>query len=443
MWAKLRATVRWTPWRDISARRAFVRAAHIAVCGFSFCTAMAAYANGPDTFSYQIQFPASPTSGADALASFDSRAQPMLASMACGSDVQYALNQNTANEDMTGLLIAKLEWAAGHPDGQGQRRISGPCTFLRYFGASDLCNQLSLNNCQTGASQALKDAFRTDFVRKYFPSACFFQSTVQLVTLSETRALRSPVASNGPGIVAIQFTEQPECLIAQINSSLLAMRKFEQMGTSGAPCFFFGKSTGEWDFSVRNLTRLAYLNARYHDRVQMPLISAAALKWMEEQLLTADGAPAQEKYSFAGCGNTEESTGSSQDRADERDWTDQPFWQSVGDFLWGLFKLFVIIVLAYLFALAFIVLLGTGVVGALIALGATAAAVAAVILLGGQIIPETENHLLQINTSKYLRNQMILVDVPGDSDGANRYRKDQSAVRDWLLVKMQSILKGD
>ena len=68
---------------------------------------------------------------------------------------------------------------------------------------------------------------------------------------------------------------------------------------------------------------------------------------------------------------------------------------------------------------------------------AGALAAAAVGLLASANVPETENHLLMINTSKYLKNQQIIVDLGWDSDGAARYREDQLALRAWLLSHMQ------
>mgnify|MGYP001453156262 CR=1 FL=1 len=41
-----------------------------------------------------------------------------------------------------------------------------------------------------------------------------------------------------------------------------------------------------------------------------------------------------------------------------------------------------------------------------------------------------------INSSKYLKNQQIIVDLGWDSDGAARYRQDQLALRAWLMREL-------
>jgi hypothetical protein len=211
------------------------------------------------------------------------------------------------------------------------------------------------------------------------------------------------------------------------------------MGTDESQCHLFGKNVGDWDIPVRNLTRLAYLNARNGRHQRAPqIIHPTALNNLQEQLLNADGGPADEKYALADCGNTENSTGSSQERADEKDWTDEPFWQTIGDILWFLLKVIIVIVIIYVAAWLLVGALAAGILAGIVGV----AIVVGSIIVFVDSIPETENHLLMINTSKYLKNQIIINEVP-NSDGTNRYRKDQAAVKDWLMVKMQSVLKND
>lgn len=434
-----------------------------AVCGVLislFFFTPSAYAFGPDLFSYQIPFPAAPSSGADPAQSRDERATQLLRSLACGSEVDYSSSQTTAGEDSTAFLIAKFEWATGHPDLQGNPHLemngqpldaNSPCTFTRYFQPPDLCSFVETEQqCTDGNNKKDADAvawranltaeIKARFADSFIGQFPYCSGFLPGLNVSVGVGAAPPAAAVGADIVRVDFQVPHDCLVAQINWSLEKMAVVGHMGTDGSQCHVVAKNKGDWDVAVRNLTRLDYLNRRYARR-QTPapeIIHAAALQNLDEQLLTADGAPADEKYAIADCGNTEDSTGTSQDRADERDWTDEPFWQTLGDILWFLLKLIIVIVVIYVAAWLLVGVVGAGIVG----VTAAAVAGAAVVILFVDSIPETENHLLMINTSKYLKNQVIIGDVP-TSDGTSRYRKDQAAVKDWLLVKMQSILKGD
>jgi hypothetical protein len=58
-------------------------------------------------------------------------------------------------------------------------------------------------------------------------------------------------------------------------------------------------------------------------------------------------------------------------------------------------------------------------------------------------ITETENHLLAINSTKYLDNQLIIQDLGADSDLAASYIDDQKDLKQWLLGRMHSYLQSD
>lgn len=429
-----------------------------AVCAVLLCFATLSHAAGPDLFSYQIKFPPSPGSVSDAAKSLDDRATRILASLACGSEVDYAANQTDAGEDSTAFLIAKFEWVTGHPDQQGaphlflnngQPGASPPCTFTRYFQPPDLCSYAETQQqCDDGNRLAeparsawranLAQSLRTQLPAKFLAQFPYCQGSPPSVILSVGMGVAPPFAALGPDIVRLDFTVPHDCLVAQINWSLEKMTVVGNLGTDGSQCHVFGKNKGDWDVPVRNLTRLAYLNARSQLHQMPEIIHDPALRNLQEQLLNADGGPADEKYPLAGCGNQENSTGTSQERADERDWTDEPFWKTIGDILSFLLKVLIVIVVIYLIALALVGYLAAGIVAAVVGVAVAGGA----IIVFVDSIPETENHLLMINSSKYLKNQIILDEVP-NSDGANRYRKDQAAVKDWLLSRMQSFLKND
>ena len=58
-------------------------------------------------------------------------------------------------------------------------------------------------------------------------------------------------------------------------------------------------------------------------------------------------------------------------------------------------------------------------------------------------VPETENHLLMIETSRYLTNQAMLGELGPNYPNADVIREQQEEVKNWLLARLQSIAKND
>ena len=57
--------------------------------------------------------------------------------------------------------------------------------------------------------------------------------------------------------------------------------------------------------------------------------------------------------------------------------------------------------------------------------------------------PESENHRLMIESSRYLNNQIILAEIgPGD-DNKKYIASDQAQVREWILTRLQRIVEED
>lgn len=226
------------------------------------------------------------------------------------------------------------------------------------------------------------------------------------------------------------------CLTAQINTVLAGAQQGDlQLGTSKFPCYIVGAATrGEWDATLRVLIRIFYLD---RDR-EVGIITGDALTNLHDKLLSVDGSPAEESYSLLECGNKERSTGSAEDRADEHSWEDDAL-DDVGDFFGWLFKRLLLLIAAAA------ILIGAGaiagVLGSLLAGVIAAAAVAGLIVVAFLRVPETENHLMQINSAKFLINQVMLDELANED--ARHLPSDQSSVRDWLLDKMQQMLQRD
>jgi hypothetical protein len=440
----------------------------------------AAQALGPQYFDYQVVLPPAPASAAEALATLDAREQAVISTIACGSELAYAQDSlaHEAGEDTTARVLAKVEWGAGHPGVEMQPRVSVPCQFsvtLRWgdFDNQQICTLLHdaascsdpTDTVQQGKIDAAADAIWADVAAGKLDT---LKNGILEATIPELRScisgsvhdqptdrsilawrLLDPFPPSGQtvtdrrGAVQIDFAISQPCLLQQAARSLSGLvipvkdGKQEVAGTDGGPCHLFGKVFGDWDMAERNLIRIAYMIKNYRlDQGATPLHDAYAT--LRSNLLTLDRGPESDSHNVLfGCGNDPGHTGSAEDRATDRADTGKSIGDALGDLAW------------FLLLLAFVLALAAAIAAALVALGvagAIAAAVAAAIVLGTIFvanIPETENHLLAINSTKYLNNQLIIEDLGNDITLTGAYIKDQIALKAWLLKRMQTYLQND
>jgi hypothetical protein len=186
---------------------------------------------------------------------------------------------------------------------------------------------------------------------------------------------------------------------------------------------------------------------------------------LQGRLLTLSGGPAKEFYNLlTTCGNPDNSYGSARDRLDDNTFYDPDLNQKVqgsgqGDdstFWEDLFGIFLWLIAAVALAA------GAWGLGALAAMGlssligaAIAAGVIAILLLLGipqQLIglafgglEETENHLFMQNVSKYLKNKMLIEELYAlhDDDGREEYEDYNQELREWLLKRLQRVVRED
>jgi hypothetical protein len=248
-----------------------------------------------------------------------------------------------------------------------------------------------------------------------------------------------PAAGSGNATLSIALS--PDCLRAQVNRILAKRDRFDSNpGSAGLPCHVVGAPPhGDWDMSVYQLTRLVFL-ARA-DRALFTEDTRAKL----DQLLTLSGPLQGESYGLYQCGNPDNTTGSAEERAAEADFYDDGFFDHVGDLVeWLLAFLSVVLIFvaaAVVAAAALGAALGpAGLAGAALAGAAIGANVALPITLIR--IEETENHLLMINTSKYLKNQLIIEELT-DEDDRQTFRGYNKDLRNWLLERMKTIVEDD
>jgi len=264
-------------------------------------------------------------------------------------------------------------------------------------------------------------------------------------------------------------------LRAQVNRALLAVRIVGRPGSSNIPCYLGAGvlggevlTTGEYDVTLRNLVRALLMRPTVTRGTPQDVLDSGTYEQLRNERLTLDGGPGLQSYSVTDCGNTEEHTGSPEDRAD-----DYTFAENVGDALEetgsavldALEWLLLHVVLPVLVLLTAgivativgtvlgvapmaVVIAGVAVASAVMDDPAAALAVCSVIpglnFLAACRIAETENHLLMMETSRYLTNQIFREDL----EAANRrvptaFDNWANGLRGWMLDHFQAFLVQD
>ncbi len=390
-----------------------------------------------------------PTDGASAVKTIPQRQQAVIAFIACGTEVQFLAatrswgdkHASSSTGDAINTPLAKMYWYAGLPDSSGAMRLAqaAPCTQRVLLKASDvppdeiagppigngLVQYASKLNSMVGMPDLTGQGLNADFASN-FGEDC--NQVITKVTLSD-------------GVYTINYSVSSYCLREEFNTALQQVYVTGQMGTgAGMPCGVFKTLTdadGNWDFSTRALMRALYLDRLYvktHGS-RIPLLFPDVRDYIREKLIIADINLGQADYAITGCGDTENAQGSATDRVD-----DPGFFQQVGDDLGGfldwLIKHWYVAVPALFPPLA---------AADPIIVAAVDTAVATDAVIQSTRVPETENHRLMIESSRYLNNQLIRDDLTRaeDTDRLNNLNHAQKDVHDWLLQRLQSILLTD
>jgi hypothetical protein len=454
-----------------------------AIAGALALGPLAHAAPGPQYFDYQVQLPSSPNNSTEAIATLNAREDAVLATVACGDMLNFARDSvaHQAGEDTAARIMAKIEWGGGHADSQMATRISRFCRFSQTIRRNDLANQeicalvKDAATCVDANQQRdVADTLWAEIVNlnlttlkdKVLQPAlggreCWteFIPTSGNDGISIDRAIagsrRLDPVTNVPdidpvthspvrvGAVQIDFAVSQRCLLRQAAQALSALvipvrdGKQQRAGTDGGPCHLFGTVYGDLDMGERNLIRIAYLIRKYGLAADGQPLQAANTH-LRNDLLTLDrGLEGDSHNVYFGCGNSEGHTGSAEDRGINRNGHNNPPGDALGDLGW--FLLLLLLLLLFLAALvALAAALGAALGGATVAV--VVAGVIIVLLIN---IPETENHLLGINTTKYLNNQLIIEDLGNDLGVSAPYIHDQIEIKDWLLKRMQGFVQHD
>ncbi|MDC9824278.1 hypothetical protein PRN20_11070 [Devosia sp. ZB163] len=368
------------------------------------------------SFAAPLVLPPPPATADEAWDTFDARSEIAIRYGACGREVDYAtIRQKMSEEDydkqgenLTGILIAKVAWLT-------EDRFRGtPCTFKRSVARPRAADGTPLQ-------------LDADFIVAHLgwwqdsraPTGCSYPTS--RINLTDEK-------------LDIAVVVEPDCLRRQVNEAIRSMVKNRQMGTP-LPCFAgFHAHEGDWDVNVRELVRLFYMGTQPRREV----LEQATIDYMYENLLSARGPVSDASYSvISDCDDPAgDELGSPEDFADREYWYREVLG-AIGDFFKWLAELPIKI-------------------GVLAIAGAGSVAAAPFLIADGTDpvellephsdlrIPETENHRLMIETSRYLTNAKILVDLRRmDHDNIDEIEEEQAGVRDWLLKRLNEIASSD
>jgi hypothetical protein len=374
-------------------------------------------------------FPPSPTTVSDAQLQFDTRATAVIESNACGREddyLQYRNEMNSGNfenegENLAHILLAKIAFIRVHALHKGP---------FKPLPSADFCTGQMFRPHPPNNSDGLSLAQFAAADAKNIAQSSIGCIQIQSVVQQFEQGLANGVITVPEGL-NVHLIISMQCMSTEVNEAILAMRKTTNMGTSGLPCLtaLSTGGKGEFDVVVRELVRILYLGG------PGGILEPRTIDHMYHDLLAARGALSDDSYSLiVGCTNPAgDETGSPEDTADRHAWY-KDLARDLGDFFeWAL--------ITYLTYVAFP---GGG------------ALIAAPFLIAGANgdlqklvdwdvrVPESENHRLNIETSRYLTNAAIIKHLEAeDWEGTDDVRDDQAGVHDWLLQRLQDIAAND
>jgi hypothetical protein len=378
-----------------------------------------------------------PPDGATANASFAQRSEAFTQFEACGQENAFLglvinpLNQfkvfqakDDGIDDVVRFAMAKLEWLQTHDFSD----CDGTFLVPSKTGAdSDFYSNPWFGNASLFPGE-LTALFNTKDHGECGPK----DSSFQIVT---------PVTPQN--YVIVQSHISSRCLQREINVALQHIKQGNaQPGTDGFPCDLASTVVGDWDMRMKGLMRVLFLD-RTRQTPQgtqsvlselTPDGSMTTRQYILQNLISIDGGPGQEAYSWTSCGDNEKSTGSAQDRDDDNG-EGSDLLDSIGDILtWFLRRL---ILIAAVLSVAGVI----AAIGGLVQLTIVVAGAAAVAAILAGNIPETENHRLMIESTRFLNNQLIIAEL-GEA-GAVNMTAAQADEKAWWLKHLQMLAKND
>ena len=371
----------------------------------------------PEAGLYQLDISAVPTSAASAASTFDSRADAVYHYEACGREGYFARRfaAGEVKNELQTVLAKLIVYANWTKYARTVRQDVLVCDFTYRYQqrAGDAPPD------PTRASKAIQDAWGT---------------------VCSGVVVDSGIDADGYSTERYNITK--DCVRSQINKALKQIKVAGTVGSTGLPCWPPDKqqdgdryllTEGEWHINVKDLTRIYY----YNERTGRVALDEPIRTKVRDELLTLDGRPGPDNYNIGQCGAQDHSTGSPDERAEAQDWLDKTL-DDIGDsFDWMRKWLERLGLVAIAAGAAYLAL---GPLGAALAAGIAGLGVV-VVTIGS--IPETENHRLMIESSRYLNNQIILAEMSPGSEHRSAMESSQQQVREWLLKRLQRIVKEE
>ncbi|MBL8407215.1 MAG: hypothetical protein JNJ81_05340 [Candidatus Accumulibacter sp.] len=420
-----------------------------------------------------------PVDGPAAQATLPDRQKRVIRELACGVEWTFIRQKLTLSERPHEIMIAKAAVIAGLIDPHHRH-----CETTQVFEVREWENLLpewpSLQAAIDALDQDLNKLLPPDPARpgqvadtlkrllNGFATQVFGGACDEVVPQVEPRIVTRADPAGKAVEYRVSYSISPACLERQINSVILDRRFVREgnPGSSGLPCHLFGSPPkADWDMAVTLLTRLTFLLRKAAALHPLTPESADAMDKLQKRLLTLSGGKAQEVHPLWHCGNPDNQYGSARDRLDDNRFYDPDLGRDVDgdaegsdtgddflDFL-ALLLLFLALILAGI-ALALLAALLAAIVGpilaAIIITVLTALAVAAEVpqialgaLFGG--VEETENHLFMQNSSKYLKNEMLIEESAaiGDTDAVGDYQAYNREIHAWFMERLQRVADED
>jgi hypothetical protein len=415
-------------------------------------------AAGPPDPGHQIDFTAGglvqrPATREEAVKTLDARRREIGSYLACGNELELmrkvrAGGRSISDDERIMLSLAKVQWLVWAPPTDDRSKLvssdnDGGLTHIRAAFLGSRCTRYVLvpppildHNNKDFDQQAVDDWNLLDSMRQR--QSAEMGISLRGLDLNQTMAetfgqscdyiIFNVQTDTDTGQLGVSFDLTPDCLVSQINQALSEVIATGNMGTgNGMPCHItstLSDDDGNWDFSMAVLMRILYTDPGM-------ILGPAQRQHITRDLIQTGPDLGPGGYPVTGCGNTEHVTGDASDRVEDDNVLDD-IGDALGDvFDWLRHHFFVTNPLA----------------AGLIALNPL---VAIVLEATGNLsfqltIPETENHRLLIESTRYLNNQILHDEFvqDGDNDRLKTLEEAQSKVKDWLLGRMQDIVGSD
>lgn len=424
----------------------------LALCGASF----AADPELPPFARYQVPFLMA-ADATSARATIEDRASSVVNWNACGREIDFFGNAGSRrwdsdNDELDGLLdgditpfvIGKLSWIHKNFSSQGEQEPPPCIQTVRYFSVNDVSHWKDWpgpgKDTRNHTYEKMKEWPYDAGLGEQDPKEAVRRWNEAFASMwgSENCGGVLSSVSRENNTFLLTFSVTRACMVEQVNRALASRAKIGSPGTNGLPCRIVGKAgQGDWDMAVIALLRAIYIDRKYH----LNVISSDTKQHVFNNLLSISGELEGDSYDVASCGNQDNDQGSAQERVDEEAFYNDGFFGDLGDLLGWLFRWLLVILLLAAFFLSPAGILSALAAAAASVLAATVAALVTFWVLQVRV-PETENHLLMINSSKYLTNQLMIADLP-DADDRERIEGYQKEIREWLLQRLRRITKED